>query len=59
MNSDGQFIASFQAGEIEQGRIENYALRIADFRNGFGHDVILCFTARACKNRRRVASVRV
>src|SRR6202007_831986 len=42
-------IADAKAGEVEQSGVEDNSLGISDFRNGFRHHVILCFTFLVCK----------
>lgn len=45
MDANANFVADFDAGEIQQRGVENDSLRISDLGSGFGHRVILCFTA--------------
>ena len=44
MHGNVDLIADFDAGKVHERSIENDALRISDFGDGLGHDVILCFT---------------
>ncbi len=46
MNGDVHLVSDFNARELHQSSIEDDPLRVADFSDGLGHDVILCFTER-------------
>ena len=56
MHGDIDLIADFDPGEVHQRGIKDDALGISDFGNGFGHDVILCFTQIARSNAKEVTS---
>ena len=45
MEGQIELVSHFQTGQIHERSVENDSLRIADPGYGFGHDVILCFTA--------------
>src|SRR6266576_1696174 len=49
MHRDGNLITHFDARQIHQGGVKDDALGISHLGNGFGHDVILCFTRRVGK----------
>jgi hypothetical protein len=46
VNGDVYFVSDFNARELHQSSIEDDPLRVADFGDGLGHGVILCFTER-------------
>jgi len=49
MHRDGNLITHFDVRQLHQGGVKDDALGISHLGNGFGHDVILCFTRRVGK----------
>src|SRR5207253_3858306 len=48
-----ELITDFDSRQVHQSGVKNDPLRITDFGDGFGHDVILCFTWRTGKRKTR------